>query len=234
MKKQKLIIAIDGVSSSGKSTIASSLAKLLDYIYIDTGAMYRALTYKLLKNNIDINDPEQIDRILKNTVLEFKLVDGKNTLFLDSKPVGDEIRSLEVSDKVSDVAKIPEIRKFLVDIQRKTGKNGGVVMDGRDIGTVVFPGADLKFFITADIDERAKRRHKELEAKTGRKHDMEEIKSNLEKRDRIDSAREHSPLKKAGDAIVVNTSNMTKDEQLQYILGFIPEEEKESLKQKRT
>lgn len=224
MKNKKLIIAIDGVSSSGKSTIASSLAKILGYIYIDTGAMYRALTYKFLKNKTDLNDPQQIADILKNTSMKFKLIDGKNTLFLDDKPVGEEIRSLEVSDKVSDVAKIPAIREYLVKIQRQTGKNGGVVMDGRDIGTVVFPDADIKFFITADLEERAKRRHKELESKTGKKHDFNEIKTNLEKRDRIDSNRKHSPLKKSSDAIVVNTSKMDKDQQLQYILSFIPKE----------
>ena len=221
MNDQKLIIAIDGVSSSGKSTIASALAKKLNYIYIDTGAMYRALTYKFLANNVDIHNPQEIKDILKNTTIKFELIDGKNTIFLDNKPVEDVIRTLKVSDNVSEVSKIPEVREFLVKIQRELGKNGGVVMDGRDIGTVVFPDANVKFFITADINKRAKRRQKELEEKTGQKHEFKEVLGNLEKRDRIDSQREHSPLKIADDAILINTDNMTKEEQLEYVLNLI-------------
>ncbi len=227
MDNKKLIIAIDGYSSSGKSTIAKSLAKKLKYIYIDTGAMYRAITYKLLKYNIDFNDIEKIKEILKNTNIDFIIKNDNNTILLDGECIEDKIRSLYISSHVSEVAVIPEVREFLVKIQRKLGEKGGIVMDGRDIGTVVFPNADLKFFIDADVDIRAKRRHLELETKTGEKIDFEEVKNNLLKRDKIDSTRKYSPLKLADDAIVVNTGNMTKEEQLQYILDIVKKKEDE-------
>ncbi len=227
MNNKKLIIAIDGFSSSGKSTIAKSLAKKLKYIYVDSGAMYRAITYKLLKNNIDFKNIDKIKEILKSTTIDFIIQNGENIIFLDNECVEDKIRSLYISSHVSEVSTIPEVREFLVKIQRKLGEKGGIVMDGRDIGTVVYPNADLKFFIDADIDIRAKRRHLEMEAKTGEKINLEEVKNNLVKRDKIDSSRKHSPLKLADDAIVINTDNMTKEEQLQYIFDIVKKKEDE-------
>ncbi len=227
MNNKKLIIAVDGYSSSGKSTIAKSLAKKLGYIYIDSGAMYRAITYKLLNNNINIKNINKIKETLRNTSIYFVIKNGENKIYLDDKCVEDKIRSLYISSHVSEVSAIPEIRNFLVKIQRKLGEKGGIVMDGRDIGTVVFPNADLKFFINADLDIRAKRRHKELEEKTGDNIDIEEVKDNLIKRDKIDSSRKHSPLKIAENAIIVNTGNMTKQEQLEYILNIVKKKENE-------
>ena len=229
MNNKKLIIAIDGYSSSGKSTIAKSVAKKLHYIYVDSGSMYRAITYKLLKNNIDLKNIEKIKEILQNTTIDFIIQNDENKIYLDNECVEDKIRSLYISSHVSDVSTIPEVRNFLVKIQRELGKKGGIVMDGRDIGTVVYPNADLKFFINADIDIRAKRRHLELEEKTGDKIDFDEVKKNLSKRDKIDSTRKHSPLKLADDAIVVNTGNMTKEEQLQHILDIVKKKEDELL-----
>ncbi len=227
MNNKKLIIAIDGYSSSGKSTIAKSLAKKLKYIYVDSGAMYRAVTYKLLKNNIDFKNIDKIKEILKSTTIDFIIQNGENIIFLDNECVEDKIRSLYISSHVSEVSAIPEVREFLVKIQRKLGEKGGIVMDGRDIGTVVYPNADLKFFIDADINIRAKRRHLEMEAKTGEKINLEDVKNNLVKRDKIDSSRKHSPLKLADDAIVINTDNMTKEEQLQYIFDIVKKKEDE-------
>ncbi|HHH55075.1 MAG TPA: (d)CMP kinase [Bacteroidetes bacterium] len=221
MEDKKLIIAIDGHSSSGKSTIAKDLAKKLNYLYIDTGSMYRAITYKLLINNIDLNNSKEIENLLKNTQLEFKNLNGTNYIFLDGENVESKIRDLYVSSHVSEVSTISQIRKFLVEKQREIGKKGGIVMDGRDIGSVVFPNADFKFFITADLDKRAKRRKKELEAKTGNNFDINDIKENLEKRDFIDSNREDSPLKIAENAIIIDTSDKTREEQLSEILKYI-------------
>lgn len=221
MNNKKLIIAIDGYSSSGKSTIAKSLAKNLQYIYVDSGAMYRAITYKLLKNNIDLKNIEKIKEILENTKIDFVIQNDENKIFLDNECVEDKIRDLYVSSHVSEVSAISEVRYFLVKIQRELGEKGGIVMDGRDIGTVVYPNADLKFFIDADIEIRARRRHLELETKTGNKIDFDEVKNNLTKRDKIDSSRKHSPLKLADDAIVINTDDMTKEEQLQHILDIV-------------
>jgi len=221
MNNKKLIIAIDGYSSSGKSTIAKSLAKKLGYIYIDSGAMYRAITYKLLKNNINAENIEEIKEILKNTSIDFSIQNGENIIFLDNECVEDKIRTLYISSHVSEISAIPEVREFLVKIQRELGKKGGIVMDGRDIGTVVYPNADIKFFIDADIEIRAKRRYLELKEKKGETVNLDKVKNNLIKRDKIDSSRAHSPLKLADDAIVINTDNMTKEEQLQYILDIV-------------
>jgi cytidylate kinase len=221
MNNKKLIIAIDGYSSSGKSTIAKSLAKKLGYIYIDSGAMYRAITYKLLKNNINAENIGEIKEILKNTSIDFSIQNGENIIFLDNECVEDKIRTLYISSHVSEISAIPEVREFLVKIQRELGKKGGIVMDGRDIGTVVYPNADIKFFIDADIEIRAKRRYLELKEKKGEAVNLDKVKNNLIKRDKIDSSRAHSPLKLADDAIVINTDNMTKEEQLQYILDIV-------------
>jgi len=217
----KLIIAIDGHSSSGKSTVAKALAHKLNYKYIDTGAMYRAITYKLLKNKISFNDLDAIISILENTTIDFHVTDNTNEVLLDGVCIENKIRSLVVSNSVSEVATIPEIRKHLVKIQQKISNEGGIVMDGRDIGTVVFPNADFKFFVTADIETRAKRRYEELKSKGDKNVSFEEIKANLQKRDRIDSNREHSPLKIADDAIFIDTGKMTREEQLDFVINKI-------------
>lgn len=216
-----LIIAIDGFSSSGKSTIAKALAEKLNYLYIDTGAMYRAITYKLMKENISFDDISKIKEILKSTRIEFFNNNGINQIVLDNEMIESQIRGLEVSNNVSEVSIIPEIREFLVKIQRDMGKSGSIVMDGRDIGTVVFPNADLKFFISADIDVRAQRRFDELNQKSGANISFDAVKENLIKRDQIDSNREHSPLKIADEAKIINTENLTKSKQVEIILEIV-------------
>jgi cytidylate kinase len=218
---KKYSIAIDGHSSSGKSTIAKGLAKLLRYKYVDTGATYRAITLKVINSGIDFDDIKNIKKILKNTTIDFKNENEKNILLLDGIDVEEKIRSLKISEKVSEISTIPEVRIFLVKLQRKLGKGKGVIMDGRDIGTVVMPDADFKFFITANEDVRASRRYKELAEKNSEIITYEEILQNIKKRDRIDSSRTHSPLTIAENAIIIDTSNMTIEEQLKEILNYI-------------
>lgn len=220
MTQKRYRIAIDGVSASGKSTIAKGLAKKLNYIYIDTGAMYRAVTLKILSSHTDIEDKAKMDKMLRNTHIHFENNEGLNNIYLDGKNVEKEIRTLKVSDFVSEVAKIDEVRKFLVDIQKNYAIEDGVVMDGRDIATVVMPDADFKFFITANIEIRALRRMEELALKS-ESNLSDEVLSNLKKRDHIDSTRENSPLQKSEDSIEIDTSNMTKEEQLNFILRYI-------------
>jgi len=218
-----LIIAIDGFSSSGKSTIAKDLAKTIHYKYLDTGSMYRAITYKILRDKIDIQDTKAIETMLCQTKIDFQILDGSNQIILDGEPVEKKIRGLDVANFVSEVSTIPAIRTFLVKIQQKIGEKGGIVMDGRDIGTVVFPNADVKFFISASLKTRAKRRFEELKAKGVENLLLEDVEANLMKRDKIDSGRAHSPLKVAEDAIMVDTENLTKKEQLDYVIKKIIE-----------
>ncbi len=213
---EKLIIAIDGPAGSGKSTTAKLLAKKLGYLYIDTGAMYRAVTLFAIKNNI-LNDENKIIELASELDIELKLEDGITKVFVNGKDVSDEIRSLEVNQNVSPVSKIEGVRKILVEKQKQIGKNGGVVMEGRDITTVVFPNADVKVFLTASIDERARRRALEF-AQKGQDVDIEKVKQNILERDRIDSSRSVSPLTKSPDAIEVDTSNLTIEEQVDLIL----------------
>lgn len=215
---KKIQIAVDGYSACGKSTLAKDLANQLNYSYIDSGAMYRAMTLFALQNNI-INDTNvNIDLLIKKlpeVFINFKL-DSNNTpvTYLNNKNVEAEIRKIEVSSFVSKISTIPEVRKKMVLIQQELGKDKAIVMDGRDIGTVVFPNAELKLFITADIDVRTKRRYEELIQKK-QPVDFETIKENLIQRDRIDSTRSDSPLRKAEDAVVIDNSNITKEEQLE-------------------
>ncbi|MCS7053241.1 MAG: (d)CMP kinase [Ignavibacterium sp.] len=217
----KLIIAIDGPASSGKSTTAKLLAEKLGYLYIDTGAMYRAITLMALRNNI-VNNQEEIIKLARNLDIELKFENGQISVFVDGVDVSEDIRSLEVSNNVSPISKIEEVRKILVEKQRLMGKNGGVVMEGRDITTVVFPNADVKIFLTATIDERAKRRVKEYHSK-GIDIDFEKVVENIKERDRIDSSREVSPLKKSDDAIEIDTSYLTIDQQVNAILEKVNE-----------
>jgi len=215
---RKIIIAIDGPAGSGKSTTARLVAQRLGYIYIDTGAMYRALTLKVIESGIDPGDEERIAKLAEETKIE--LLYGKNgdlKVFLDGNDVSERIRSPQVTSLVSLVSAHPKVREVMVKKQRELGKNGGVVMDGRDIGTVVFPEADLKIFMKADIKERAKRRQKEMENQ-GFHVEIDEVIKEIEERDRFDSTREVAPLKKADDAIEIDTTNLTIEEQVEMVL----------------
>ncbi|MBU3012284.1 (d)CMP kinase [Polaribacter vadi] len=222
---KKNTIAIDGFSSTGKSTIAKLLAKKYNYIYVDTGAMYRAVTLFAKKNDfvsIDTLNKEGLISSLNSISLSFLFNEdlGFAEMYLNGKNVEKEIRTLEVSQLVSKVAAISEVRKKLVAEQKEMGKEGGVVMDGRDIGTVVFPDADLKLFMTASADKRATRRYKEL-IDRGDKVNFDEILFNVQERDRIDSTREDSPLVKADDAIEFDNSDMGIDEQFERICALV-------------
>lgn len=223
----KITIAIDGFSSTGKSTIAKHIAKKYNYIYVDTGAMYRAVALFAFQNNLITNatiNEKGLKIKLNEITLSFRYNKelGFAEMFLNNVNVEKEIRSLKISQFVSKVAKIPEVRKKLVQQQQQLGKNGGIVMDGRDIGTVVFPNAELKFFLTATAKERATRRYNELISK-GEDVSYEDILYNVQERDRIDSTRKDSPLVKAKDAIEIDNSNLGVQEQLQLIYKYIDE-----------
>ncbi|MTI67791.1 MAG: (d)CMP kinase [Firmicutes bacterium] len=215
---KNIVIAIDGPAGAGKSTIAKILAKRLNIIYIDTGAMYRAFTYKFLKNNKSIEDKEAIKEMLDNTEIDFR----NNHIFLDGKIVDNEIRKNKVSKNVSNIAKIKEVREKLVLLQRKIANNKSVVMDGRDIGSNVFPDADYKFFINASAQERGTRRYKELEKK-GTSIKLENIINEIKQRDKIDSTRKLAPLTKTEDAIEINTTDLTIEETIEKVLSNIRE-----------
>lgn len=219
---KKITIAIDGHSSCGKSTMAKDLASEVGYIYVDTGAMYRTVTlFAIINSMFDKEGNIMTDKLCVNLdkmVFEFRLnAEGRPEAWLNGENVEKRIRTMEVSSKVSQVAAIPEVRSKLVALQQEMGKNKGVVMDGRDIGTTVFPDAELKIFVTASSEVRARRRYDELKAK-GMPADYEEIKCNVEERDYIDSHREVSPLRKADDAIELDNSNMSITEQKQWLM----------------
>ena len=223
----KIIIAIDGHSSCGKSTVAKEIAQKLNYIFIDTGAMYRAVTLYCLRHNLIDNGIVNIPE-LKNNLDQIKVYfmlnpeTQHNDIWLNGENVEQEIRLLAVSNNVSPVAAVAEVRHRLVALQQEMGKSKGIVMDGRDIGTVVFPEAELKIFMTAQPDVRAQRRFDELTAK-GEKISYEEIRANIIERDRYDETREESPLRKAEDAIILDNSFMTREEQLKWVLSRIAE-----------
>ncbi|MBN8860290.1 MAG: (d)CMP kinase [Sphingobacteriales bacterium] len=219
---KKIIITIDGWSSCGKSTLAKQLAKALHYVYVDSGAMYRAITLYFLRNNVDWKNDKSVKDALADIELHFATNEatGQTEIYMNDENVEYLIRDLIIAEKVSEVAAIKEVRVFAVAQQRKMGEKKGIVMDGRDIGTVVFPGAELKIFMTADNAVRVERRFKELYAKNPN-ITIEEVKNNLEMRDYIDSHREVSPLRQAEDAIVLDNSNLTIDEQLQQALSWV-------------
>jgi len=211
-----MIIAIDGPAGSGKSTTAKIVANKLGFVYIDTGAMYRAVTYYALKNNL-LGNKNQLIKKIKELKINLSFNNNLTKVFLNDKDITDYLRTKEVNDYVSEISKIPEIRKELVAKQRYFAENNNVVMEGRDIGTVVFPDADIKFFLVASIEERTKRRAKEFINK-GENISIEQIEENLKQRDEIDSTRESSPLVKANDAIEIDTTNLTIEEQVNLIL----------------
>ena len=219
--KKKIIITIDGWSSCGKSTLAKQLAKVLGYVYIDSGAMYRAITLYFLRNHTDWTDVKEVQEALKNITIEFHYNDvlQQSEVFLNGENVEYVIRDLVVAEKVSDVAAIEEVRAFAVAQQQKLGKKKGIVMDGRDIGTTVFPKAELKIFMTADTAVRVERRFRELYSKNPNVT-IDEVKNNLEMRDYIDSNRKISPLRKAEDAIEIDNTNLNMDEQLKIALDL--------------
>ena len=221
---EKITIAIDGYSSTGKSTIAKQLAKALGYVYVDTGAMYRAVTYFALEKGFLDTDHEDVEGLLNalsqiHMKFEYNPKLGFSEMYMNGKNVEKEIRTMKVSQKVSKVATLEEVRSKLVSMQKAMGKEKGIVMDGRDIGTVVFPDAELKLFMTASAEKRATRRYKELLDK-GEEVAYEEVLKNVQQRDHIDSTREISPLKKADDALVFDNSDMGLEEQFNRVLDY--------------
>jgi len=221
---KRLIITIDGWSSCGKSTLAKQLAKKLGYVYVDSGAMYRAITLFFLRNHIDWTNKMKVAEALKDINIEFQKNSntGTSEMFLNGENVEYVIRDLVIAEKVSEIAAIKEVRDFAVSQQRKMGSQKGIIMDGRDIGTVVFPEAELKIFMTADSSIRVERRFKEMYEKNPN-ITIEEVKSNLEMRDYIDSHREISPLKKAEDARELDNTNLTEKEQLNKAMLWVKE-----------
>ncbi len=222
-----IIIAIDGYSSCGKSTLAKALAKELQYVYIDTGAMYRAVALYFLRNNIMKNGEVMLDKVenaLDNITLNFQYNNqiNKAETILNGVNVEQEIRGLEVSENVSKVSRIKSVRAKMVELQQKMGQQKRIVMDGRDIGTVVFPDAELKLFMTADEDVRAQRRFKELQEK-GENITIDQVKKNIASRDFADTTREENPLKQANDAVVIDNTNITPQEQFDLVMKLVKE-----------
>jgi CMP/dCMP kinase len=218
VRKKKLVIAIDGPAASGKSTTAKLAATRLGYVHIDTGAMYRAVTLKVIRSRVAVDDRERIARLLVTTHVQLAGPGGHLTVYLDGNEVTEEIRTPEVSRAVSAVSSLPEVREAMVREQRAMGVAGGIILDGRDIGTVVFPDADLKFFMVAGIEARAHRRHKEL-AEKGVPSSVDLQMEEIARRDQLDSTRSVAPLKRADDAIVVDTSRMTIEQQVDLVVS---------------
>ncbi|WP_207435243.1 (d)CMP kinase [Sabulibacter ruber] len=219
---KKIVVALDGHSSCGKSTTAKKVAQELGYAYIDTGAMYRAVTLYFLEHYVDLTNPKKVQEALNNIEVTFHRnpKTGRNEVFLNGLNVEDEIRKMYISDKVSEVSVLPAVRHAMVAEQKKMGKRRGVVMDGRDIGTAVFPDAEVKVFMTADVETRAKRRQEELFEKK-QMVPFDEIVENLKKRDFIDSTRAESPLRRAEDAHLLDTTHLTIDEQVDFVLDLV-------------
>lgn len=216
---KRIVIAVDGHASCGKSTLARQLAAQLGYKYVDSGAMYRAVTLYFLENNIDFRNIEEVNKSLDKIKIDFRFNPHteRSETIMNRKNIEEEIRSMKISSVVSSVSSIKEVRDFLVKQQREIGRDKGLTMDGRDIGTVVFPDAELKFYLTSDENTRVQRRFEELKAK-GLDVTMEEIKLNLKERDYEDSHRIASPLYKAGDAIELDNTNMSEQQQLEFAL----------------
>lgn len=216
---KKIVVAIDGPAGSGKSTIAKALAKKLGFVYLDTGAMYRAITYLAISKSI-ADEITKVIELTRNIDLKLSFENGVTRVFVDDVEVTDKIRTPEINAKVSDISRIPEIRQEMVRIQRNLGEKGSLIAEGRDTTTVVFPEADLKIFLTATLEERAKRRFLEYRQK-GEQTNLEDVKKSIENRDYIDSHREVSPLKKADDSVEIDTTNMTVGSEQELILEKI-------------
>lgn len=218
---EKIVIAIDGYSGCGKSTTAKAVSHLLKYVYIDTGAMYRAVTLYFLEHYVNLTNPRQVQKSLDEIEVEFERNQDTNNsqMFLNGINVSQQIRSMEVSENVSEISSLAPVRDKMVAQQRKIGKRKGVVMDGRDIGTVVFPNAELKIFMTADLEVRAARRQEEL-LESGELINLDTIMENLQKRDQLDTTRAISPLKRAQDAFLIDTTHLTFSEQVEEILNL--------------
>lgn len=225
MKKNGLIIAIDGPAAVGKSTIGKLIARELGFLYIDTGAIYRAITWKVLKNNININDENVISNMVSNTYITIEEANCKSLndyyhIFVDGEDVAEEIRNPRIDQNVSQIARLPKIRKQLIYLQRILAEKGDIVMEGRDIGSVILPKADIKFYFTASEEERIKRRHKELMNK-GYSIDYEKVKKQIIQRDKIDSRRKYAPLIKAKDAILIDSTEKSIEEVKDKILKIV-------------
>ena len=225
MAKDKITIAIDGYSSCGKSTLAKQLASKLNYTYVDSGAMYRAITLFAINHGLASKESVRVEGLISvldsvDVTLKYDSEAEKVTTYLNGQNVEEEIRSMQVSEVVSFVSVIKEVRAKLRSLQQKLGERGGVVMDGRDIGTAVFPNAELKIFMTASPDVRAQRRYDELKAK-GKEVSLEEVRNNLVSRDREDTTRKENPLIQAEDAIVLDNSNLTPNQQMELALGWV-------------
>jgi len=215
--KKNLIIAIDGPAASGKTTTAKLVAQQLGYLHIDTGAMYRAFTLKVLRKGVPFDDIAEIARLASESHVELRSIQGVQRVLIDGEDVTEEVRTPAVTSAVSAVSGIPKVRAVMVREQQRLGKNGGVVLEGRDIGTVVFPNADLKFFMLAEIDARASRRHEEL-LMSGVSVEINRIKEELQQRDDFDTRREVSPLRQAEDAMILDTSDLTVEKQVEIVV----------------
>lgn len=213
-------VAIDGPASSGKSTISKLIAKENHFVYLDTGAMYRVVTLAVLRNNIALDDYEAIENLVQNIEIRFSMKDGKQSVFMNGEDVTDEIRSVEVTKNVSAVSAIKEVRTRLVHLQQEIAENHSIIMDGRDIGTVVLPQAEIKIFLVASVEERAKRRFIENQEK-GIEMSYEELVEDIRRRDYIDSTRKESPLRKAEDAIEIDTTTMTIEDVVKTVTALI-------------
>ena len=213
-------VAIDGPASSGKSTISKLIAKENHFVYLDTGAMYRVVTLAVLRNNIALDDYEAIENLVQNIEIRFSMKDGKQSVFMNGEDVTDEIRSVEVTKNVSAVSAIKEVRTRLVHLQQEIAENHSIIMAGRDIGTVVLPQAEIKIFLVASVEERAKRRFIENQEK-GIEISYEELVEDIRRRDHIDSTRKESPLKKAEDAIEIDTTTMTIEDVVKTVTALI-------------
>jgi len=225
MKKNGLIIAIDGPAAVGKSTMGKLIARELGFLYIDTGAIYRAITWKVLKNNININDEEMISHLVSDIRLNIERINNKSLndyyhIFVDGEDITEEIRNPRIDQNVSQIARLPKVRKQLICLQRELAEKGNIVMEGRDIGSVILPQADIKFYFTASEEERIKRRYKEL-IKKGYNIDYELVKKQIIQRDKIDSKRKYAPLIKAKDAILIDSTKKNIEEVKDKILKII-------------
>ncbi|HDR4419517.1 TPA: (d)CMP kinase [Bacillus cereus] len=217
---KRISIAIDGPAAAGKSTVAKVVAKKLSYVYIDTGAMYRAITYAALEQKVDIENEEQLMKVVKNVKIEFQQGESTQLVFLNGQDVSEVIRTPEVTNRVSIVAKHRLVREEMVRRQQELAEKGGVVMDGRDIGTHVLPDAEVKIFMLASVEERAERRHLENMNK-GFDSNLEQLKEEIAQRDKLDSEREVSPLKKADDALELDTTSLSIEEVVQKIMSIV-------------